>query len=287
MKQRTQGQKKIIRKLNDLSVTDAFLDAIKLARAELNIQDGGYPFVKEDSARLFPGMYCPSVYWQDKHPDIQTDQPIRKLINKLSAEIGLENSFISLAITCYLFHDDFLFDELLQNSGYLNRFGLCELREVSDQFEYLLNQSDHFSEFIEKHFDEDGFVLCDSNGFETDYLKMLLAMLVNQFLIRSESYPVSLNISAHASKRDVKDFIDANWSTIEEFQAGYRESEKKDFSRLKRNPKVKKRNDLIYENHSLSWNEINNILRENGLETLDYNYINKIISDEKIKREKK
>ncbi len=97
-------------------------------------------------------------------------------------------------------------------------------------------------------------------------------------------YPVFINISAHATKRDILDYITKMYKTkIKPIQDEYR----KDTSLGKfktKNKKKEERNLFIYNNRKLPNKEIISLVAEKFGEVLDYALIAKIIYLEKEKR---
>jgi len=107
-----------------------------------------------------------------------------------------------------------------------------------------------------------------------------------EIIIKSylSSYPIGINIHKFASKRDVIDFIEKRWPSINAFLKTYREKPK----RIRKRKLSRKLADCIWENHNLPVKKIKQIIDEefphNGLV---YWQILKIKNLEKKRRNRK
>jgi len=101
----------------------------------------------------------------------------------------------------------------------------------------------------------------------------------------SSKYPIVLYINPQVSQRQIQDFISKNWSFIEE----YKDHTTHTTNLRKKSFLKQERNDYIYKNRSLPRCEIMRKVNKKftNLETIEYGYIGKIISQEKKRRENK
>lgn len=98
-------------------------------------------------------------------------------------------------------------------------------------------------------------------------------------------FPIALRISPWASKRDILDYVNKNYSTfIKKIQDRYKEGKNISIKR-KKNTRVNERNEFIYENRELPSKELMSLVNKKYGDLLDYTYINQIIS--KKRKEKK
>lgn len=142
-------------------------------------------------------------------------------------------------------------------------------------------------QFFEGDFPANDFMELESLPFalsfysEDDY--NLLQIMHEHFTHISKKYPLALYINPHASKREIIDFININWHTIE----GYRYVTASLFNPVRRK-KNRERDDIIYANRDLPRKKIMKLLYEKYADpNIDYASIGKIISLEKKKRENK
>lgn len=98
-------------------------------------------------------------------------------------------------------------------------------------------------------------------------------------------YPIAIRISPYATERDIVDYVKKMFPLIQEFQKPYIKPDAKIGKIKKKNSKIQERNDFIYTNRNLSINETRRLVEEKFKETLDYEYIGKIRSEE-VKRRK-
>jgi hypothetical protein len=97
-------------------------------------------------------------------------------------------------------------------------------------------------------------------------------------------YPLAILISPYASQKDILDFLAKNDKTIKELQEKYKKTGIK-IGSVKKGGK-KARNEFIYKNRDLTINETKVLVEERYGESLPYEYIAKIRSDQKKKRKK-
>lgn len=97
-------------------------------------------------------------------------------------------------------------------------------------------------------------------------------------------YPIAIRISPYASERDIVDYVKKMFPAIKAFQKPYINPEVKIGKVKRKKPSIQKRNNFIYDNRQLSLNETKRLVEEKFGESLDYEYIGKIRSDEAKKR---
>ena len=97
-------------------------------------------------------------------------------------------------------------------------------------------------------------------------------------------FPVRVDISPYASKRDILDFIRKNYDRIKEIQDKHKIKVIKIGKIRSRKPHIQKRNDFIYKHRHLPRREIMRLVSKKFNEVLDYGHIGKIISLEKKRR---
>lgn len=101
------------------------------------------------------------------------------------------------------------------------------------------------------------------------------------------AYPIAVRISPYASLRDILDYIKRLYKVeIKPLQDSYK-SEGIKIGKIKtKNLNVQQRNSFIYENKDLPRKKIKELVQKKFNITLDYEYIGKIISEEKKRRKK-
>lgn len=97
-------------------------------------------------------------------------------------------------------------------------------------------------------------------------------------------YPIAIRISPYASKRDIVDYVNKMFPLIKRWQKTYTDPKIKIGKVKRKKPAIQERNGFIYENRGLSINETKKLVEEKFGESLDYEYIGKIRSDEMRKR---
>jgi len=98
-------------------------------------------------------------------------------------------------------------------------------------------------------------------------------------------FPIAIRISPYASLRNIQEYLEVAYATrIKPLQEKYKKKNAL-IGRIKsKNPLVAKRNDFIYKNKDLPRKKIKELVEEKFDISLEYEYIGKIISDEKKKR---
>lgn len=106
-----------------------------------------------------------------------------------------------------------------------------------------------------------------------------------------ENYPLSIRFNAHATQRDIREYLKSAWSDIEKLKKKYKKNKRYDIETSKRsfNKDIDERNTLIYGLHIEGFknNEIVSKLilidntRDDGLYDLESGEVAKIISETK------
>jgi hypothetical protein len=101
----------------------------------------------------------------------------------------------------------------------------------------------------------------------------------------NEVYPIAINISPYATKRDIIDFINREYiPEIKLLQNEYKKDTIKIGRYRNKSLKIQKRNDFIYTQRSKPRKIISKYVRLKFGDYMDYGHIGKIISLEKNKR---
>jgi hypothetical protein len=101
--------------------------------------------------------------------------------------------------------------------------------------------------------------------------------------LHKNAYPISIDVHKFARKRDVLDFIEKNWSEIENHLNFFRGKKK-----IFRSRKNEERNDFIWKNKELGANAIKKILNDKFPgNNLVYWEINDILRSERNRRSQK
>lgn len=177
--------------------------------------------------------------------DERKNEKLKNDISFLCEKIHLNPSSFNNVLETYLFYNEFIYLDELPHLDY----GLCSISTESD----------------EKFFKEDN----EKN---------------NQIFLDEKFFPILLKISPYASKREILEFINKNFTEIKKLQKPY---VNKDI-RLGRIQKKKnqERDDFIYNHKHLSLKKILKLISERFDEVLDEGHIGKIISIEKNRRKK-
>jgi hypothetical protein len=103
-----------------------------------------------------------------------------------------------------------------------------------------------------------------------------------------ENYPIVILVHRQATLRDINDFISKNFDlAITPLKKAFSDKKVLDIGKSKRkSTTIQKRNEYIYENRSLSRKEIVGLVSKKfgKAHILDYDYVGKIIREEKRKR---
>lgn len=105
--------------------------------------------------------------------------------------------------------------------------------------------------------------------------------------MKYKTYPVIIRVSPYASKNDILDFIEKNYTEyIKPNQEKFANKSNRIGKSRKKSDFVDERNSFIYKNKDLPYSEIMKLLGENfGMaHVIDSGYIGKIISNENKKR---
>lgn len=102
--------------------------------------------------------------------------------------------------------------------------------------------------------------------------------------LHKKAYPISIDLHKFSSKRDVLDYVDKNWKTIEGYLKFFRNKPKRIRQR-----KNEKRDEFIWKNKKLPIKEIRKLVKENfpGTIMMGYEDVSKVISLERKRRNMK
>jgi len=142
---------------------------------------------------------------------------------------------------------------------------------------------------------EEGCDLCEISDIEAEKktlaeyqkskkYKNFADAFVEHLAERDKLFPVRINVSPYASKRDILDFVRKNYNYIKEIQDRHKIKMIKIGKVRSRNPYIQQRNDFIYKHRHLPRRAIMRLVSEKFNEVLDYGHISKIISLEKKRR---
>lgn len=102
----------------------------------------------------------------------------------------------------------------------------------------------------------------------------------------SERLPIAILINPYMSQRDIIDYVKVMYKDwIKPMQDCYKNDKMPLGKTRRRSNFVKKRNEFIYSNKDKSAKEIMRLVNQEFGQLLDYTYIQKVIRDEKEKRE--
>lgn len=261
-KKRTQGFKKLNNYFLEVVKSDTFQNAVGYIRNMYYIPKKGFPSpFKEGAIDLLMPHEDPKewVYGGDKEENDFFTHDIEMLCRRF-----------------FLYHDTWRF--VIRNYIFFNRlpdldknieeiYDLCEISDIEAEKEELKKYQKY-----KKY-------------------KNLLEAFVSQLAERDMLFPVRINVSPYASKRDILDFIQKNYDYIKEIQNKHKMKGVKIGKIRSRNPLIQKRNQFIYENRHRPLKEIRKLIvkqfkgiLDNELLFMDDGYIGKIISLEKKSR---
>lgn len=101
------------------------------------------------------------------------------------------------------------------------------------------------------------------------------------------AYPIVIRISPYASLRDILDFTKKVYKVaIKPAQEHYKDKNIKIGKIKSKNQSIQKRNQFIYDNRDLPRKKIKELVSDKFKIDLDYEYVGKIISEEKKRRKK-
>ena len=246
----TKERRKLYNFLMNLVYSTQFDDKVSYLRAQHEIPQDGIP-VKDGDVEAAANQslfYVPQElgpYWRNNHRDLY-----KKYIDFCYEMIGFNHLPTIGVLLFYLFHNR------MPKSLFFN----MELEGYSD-FLCALENSKQTTQNHDTPF----------------YVRMQRTY--------AQKYPAKLHIHESASKNEVMDFIDKNWSMIKNIQDQTDTEEEDAIGRAKSVPESsKKRNALIYKNKDKPQKEIQRILKENGYGFIKTNHIAAILSNEKKKQ---
>lgn len=116
--------------------------------------------------------------------------------------------------------------------------------------------------------------------FTEDWQKRLSEAMKSEL----KAFPLAITISPYASQRDVIDYVKKMFPTIKVWMEKYKDKDVK-IDRVK-TKRVAERDEFIYQNRNKTGKEIKRLVYDIFGANLPYNYIPKIISREKKRRQK-
>ncbi len=108
--------------------------------------------------------------------------------------------------------------------------------------------------------------------------------LLSELKLWVKHKPIAVLIDSYSSENDIKKLIQGNFKAISSLQKKYRSSKSKIGRVRKKNELVQERNKYIYKNRKKK-GLMSSIAEKFKGQILDYTHINKIIRDERQKRE--
>ena len=251
----TQGQKKIIRLIDDLIRNKPFISCLKrLMQIQNKSQKrygAGYNTLTKEQRTEFNNFHKEADAIIDEYEKLK--KRTKKLLHnreykikqKIAWGYGLDSYLINLAIARYK-------KDKYEVSTYLMEGGdMCRVHADLGKEMWPFNRGEDFSKMD---------------------IKRQLELI---------AYPISIGIHRKASKRDILDFIEKEWSII---SISIKDYEEKSY-RARKRKHSQKMLDFIWENRSLPINKIKKNLDiefpQNGIV---YYEINKLIQLEKQKR---
>ncbi len=259
--------KKIQLQISDVVDKSVFQEEVKKIRSMNNIPDEGYLFLPE-SALILPDDNNNGVVRITQ--DALYFSLWKKLSNykpemeKIEQMLPVMNRYYSLLLRNYVFYNKLFFDEL---EPYRDpTYDLCRLVSKDEEIEHFTLPDD-----------EETTISIDDHN---DRVYSLIG-----------SHPISIRFRPEISQKTLIGFIKDNWAEIEALQKEYADPTTSKYGKTFRNPLIKERDDLVWENRELSRNKIVGLLQKrygsNSRLCCDEGTINKIISREKKKRDKK
>ncbi len=100
----------------------------------------------------------------------------------------------------------------------------------------------------------------------------------------NDIFPIAIRLSPYATERDIIDYVKKMSPQIKKYQKQYIKPDIKIGKIKKKKPAIQERNDFIYNNKKLSLNETKELVEKKFGESLDYEYIGKIRSEETKRR---
>lgn len=99
-------------------------------------------------------------------------------------------------------------------------------------------------------------------------------------------YPVAILLRPETSQRDVVEYVKRAWDYLESMKEPYLDPHTRVGKTRKKNPKIKARNDFIYENRALPRKEIASMVAKKFGDFMDHGSVGKIVSLETKRRKK-
>ena len=269
---RTKAEDKVVLEFKKKIDTKEFNELILKIRRNLKIPISGVEPNDNDQKRLWDVLWKPTALNNDPSSRRNLIYTCNQELKKLKKFFVLENQFYKQILRLYIFYNRFLFNELAEQAPYYSSKTLCEIEDAKIHLEEIL-PTDHFREELSEALNDNKLSLP-----EDDYLAKFYLVQLREKL---EEYPIVIRIHPEAGQNVIIDFIKKNWKYIEAMQGQYTDKNQPSLKhgKTKVNPLVQKRNKLIIDSREKSAKEINALLRDEGIEPLDYAYISKIIRD--------
>lgn len=206
---------------------------------------------------------------------------VQRKINELRKSFGVPDNFFQDGIyyraTPALRK---LFSEK-SNKKLKNEFkSICKEYSLHYMDWYLVLEHYFYTNKLEQIAEINSFNLC----LISDLVKEKTKPISKEFTESDDmAFPIAIRISPYASKRDILDYVEKQYPTINEFQDLYRNNEIKIGKIKNKKPQITERNKIVYNNKDKPIKEIRKILAKNNY-FLDDGHIGKIISLENKRR---
>jgi len=247
----SESEQKLFNFISEFIKSQRFQDKIKEIRKNLEIPKNGYLLPKNHEVFLVDFLL---ITVHKYLPEFKVDKikPLNLAIKGLVSEIPIADSSINNFFTLYtLFNKEFY--ELFY--GGLDITGLCKVEDIYDfiaEYQFIAPPEEAI-EIIKKHF---------------------------------EAYPIVIKLNPSISQNALISFIKKHWTKIQFHLSQYKNGQTKLGKLKKKNSKIAERDEFIYQNRDKNGKEIRGLVQEKFGVNLPYEYIPKIISREKNKRQK-
>ena len=243
-----QGVNKLLNYFYDFFDNKDFQQKVMELRNKYKIPLNGFPINKN----IGKDFQISSLFYRPKENDFLKDKNNFKNFNlelkNILSKFELNNLTFKSAFRFYIFHNE-LPDK--SNLNFLVFKNVCNLIDVKEQ-------------------------LAEFEGADP---YQILDILGNE----ASKYPISIKLSPYATNRDILDYVKKMYPIIKNLQNKYKIPESKVGRIKKKDPYIKKRNDLIYRNMGKPRKLIRSMIK-GSFEEIDETYISKIISNEKKRR---
>jgi hypothetical protein len=101
----------------------------------------------------------------------------------------------------------------------------------------------------------------------------------------AELHPIAILLDPYMNERDLIDFVKKTYKEyIEPLQKKYRDPKLKINRIRNKNPRIKERNKFIYDHRDMHITKLTSLVSEKFRKTLDYTYVQRILTNEIRKR---